>query len=134
MKCDSCGVTHGSGVLELQDDVPIEEIEEEIRDMRSPAEMDKLEKWLKSRPPEVEKVARMFPPWQLYRIKEGAPYSYTVSGSIVSSYRLVECGYAVEVYFRVLRSPLGYAGVAARIDPKFLEPITIDDLKAEVKK
>ena len=127
--------TYEGRVVEKQENVPIEELEEEIREMRTPAEMDELEEWLKSRPPKVEKVARMFPPWQLYRIKEGAPYRFTVSGSVVSAYKFVECidGVGVDVYFRVLQSPIGYAGVVAHISPAFLEPITLDDLKEEVK-
>ncbi len=126
-------VTCGGGVVEKQEDMSIEEIEEELREMRTPAEMDKLEKWLKNRPSEVERVAREFPPWQLYRIKDQAPYRFTVEKSVVASYKFVETNNGVEAYFRVLRSPIGYAGVVAHISPAFLEPITLDDLKEEVK-
>ena len=109
----------------------IEEIEKDMRRARTPAAMDELVKWLASRPFHVQEAARNFPPYQLYLVQEGAPYRYTVAGSVVSPLSFVEKeeGGKVDIRFRVLQSPIGRAGVAAVIDPQFLEPITLDDLK-----
>lgn len=114
-----------------QPDVPIEEIEEDMRRMRSPAAMDELAKWLDERPLRVQEAARNFPPFQMYLVKEGAPYKFTCAGSIVSSLKFTEDQKTgrVSIWFRVLRSPIGYAGVVAEIDPEYLKPITLDDLK-----
>lgn len=95
--------------------------------------MVELDTWLKSRPPAIREVAEKFPRHQLFRIKENAPYRYTVAGSIVAPYSFVESASGeIEIRFTVLRSPIGHAGCVAEISPHWLEPITLDDLKEEV--
>lgn len=114
-----------------QPDMPIAEIEEDMRRLRSPAQMDEFAAWLKERPVRVQQAVRDFPHFQMYLVKEGAPYKYTCGGSVVSplSYIEDEKTGRVDVQFRVLRSPIGQAGVAAVIGLRYLEPITLDDLK-----
>ena len=115
-----------------QPDMTIEEIEADIRQLRSPPVMDQMEEWIASRPPAVREMARKFPHYQLYRVKENAPYRFTVAGSIVGILKFTETSEGVEPWFHVLRSPLGYAGVVAHIDPYWIEPITLDELKESV--
>lgn len=132
-ECGDCPLC--AGTLTKHPDLTIEEIEEQLRDLSSPASMDKMDEWIKTLPEHVQKWARDFPHNQLYRIKEGAPYVYTCAGCIVGVERFREKDYPkVELVVRVLRSPIGYAMVGAEVDPEWLEPITLDDLKAEVRK
>lgn len=113
-----------------QPNLTIEEIEKDVLDMTSNKE--ELEEWIASRPPLVQEAAKKFLPWNLYRVKEGAPYKYTVAGSIVAVYKFTEDeDGSVGVWFRVLRSPLGYAGIHAEIDPEWLELITLEQLLNE---
>lgn len=117
-------------------DVSIEQLEREMEEIRSPEFMEKLRQWLETRPLAVQEAARKYPPHQMYRVKEGAPYKYTVAGSIVSSFSIVEEGEVpdqVEVRFAVLRSPIGQAGAVAAIDEEHLEPISLEQLKSEVE-
>jgi len=126
---------HGTCVdqLEKQPNASVEVIEEEIKELRSPATMDRMEAWLKERPKAVQEMARKFPHYQMYLVKKGAPYRFTGEGCVVAVYSFVEGKRGVELRCRVLRSPIGYAGVIAEIDPEYLEPITLDDLKEMVK-
>lgn len=127
-KCCSCQTGEAPP---KQPDVPIEEIEEDMRRMRSPSGMDDLAKWLDERPLRVQEAARNFPPFQMYLVKEGAPYRFTCAGSIVSPLKFTEDQKTgrVSTWFRVLRSPIGHAGVVAEIDPEYLKPVTLDEVK-----
>jgi len=115
-----------------REDVTLERLEERMREMRTPQHLDEYETWLRTLSPQVQEPLRSFPPWQLYRVRAGAPYRFTVAGSIVAIHRIVELCETVEPHFRVLRSPIGYAGVLAHIAPCWLEPVTLDDLKQGV--
>lgn len=135
MKQGCCYECHTGEPPRKQPDMPIEVIEEEMRRLRSPAKMDELGKWLDTRPPRVQQMARDFPQFQLYLVKEPAPYRYTVAGSIVSPYSFTESEKTgrITIKFVVLRSPVGHTGVIAEIDPCWVKPITLDDLKEMVK-
>lgn len=130
MRCYTCETGED---IPKQDDLPIEEIEKDMNEIRSPQYMDEFSEWLKTRPLKVREMARNFPPFQLYEVNKGAPYRFTCEGSIVSSYSFIETKSGrVEIRFKVLRSPKGYAGVVAEIDPQYVTPITLDDLKKKV--
>lgn len=58
---------------------------------------DELNEWLKGRPASVARVIGECPPWNVYRVKEGAPYRITGPGSIGPVLGATEDGEAIFV-------------------------------------
>lgn len=58
---------------------------------KSKAWKKEFEKWLKTRPPEIRKMAKRWPPDE-YVMKRGAPYGIAVAGTPVTVYSYNENG------------------------------------------
>ena len=105
-----------------------------------------FENWLAARPEVIQKLARKYPPDIKYKIKEGAPYSISASGSIVELYSYIENGDVRVAVLAKYKTESAierekYLGkkhnhteaemevihgqdVLVEIDPKWLEPLT----------
>ena len=112
-----------------QSDMTLEELEEDFSYLMQPETQEMLKNWFKSRPAPVQEVLKRYPPHLLFRVKKGAPYKYTVGGSLVAPHSVSEVGDQILPKFKVLRSPKGYAGVTAHIAPEYLEPVTLEELR-----
>ena len=107
--------------------------------------LDKIDRnsfqvWLITRPRSVQELANLYPPWFVYRVKPGAPYSLTGPGSEGWIYGYREDGLVcfdavhLEVHPDHRRENGEFAtargdvypvpdGIRANIDPRWLEPI-----------
>lgn len=99
-----------------------------------------FEKWLSTRPPIIQELAKKYPPGQ-YKIAENAPYKITCPGTIVSLFAYCENGEirvviepenmlpaAIEHSNSILHpqgrdhSELANDAISAHVDPQYLIP------------
>ena len=122
---------HNVEKLGEQPDATFEEIEQDIEKIREPESMLAIKEFIAGLPKKLQRVCKEYPIDQIYRIKKGAPYRFTCPGCIVAL-RSIHEHTPVEFSVLVLRSPIGYAGVVAEVEPKWLEHVTVDQLRSEL--
>lgn len=53
---------------------------------------EEFEEWLKDRPRVIQDLGKKYPIYELYRMKENAPYAISCAGTIVYLYSYIESG------------------------------------------
>jgi hypothetical protein len=114
---------------DFRPDAELDSIEEQIQRLRAPELRVHIDQIPKTAPTQVQDLARGWPPWQLYRVVKGAPYPHAVPGSIVVPAAIMTQHSGFALYFLVLRSPIGHAGVVLPISEDHLVPIALDELR-----
>lgn len=98
-----------------------------------------IKEWLESRPPEIRKLVESHPDYQVYRVKDGAPYGGTHPGciGIVMAYTEQTEGrpgwYAIK--FGMLRAADNgqYIPIYAHVDAEWLEPVPMEELERNAR-
>ena len=98
-----------------------------------------LKEWIDTRPPPIREMVLSHPDYQVYRVKEGAPYSGTHPGCIgvVMAYTERTEGRPgwCAIKFGMIRAAENrpYMPIFAHVDPEWLEPVPIEELEEQAR-